>query len=49
MKFITIKGVNMLVVKAVEMDPFKSLLAGIVPTCLKWDAGWQNDCPSTRG
>ena len=26
-----VKGVNMLVVKAVEMDPFKSLLAGIIP------------------
>ena len=26
-----VKGVNLLVVNAVEMDPFKSLLAGIVP------------------
>lgn len=26
-----VKGVNLLVVKAVEMDPFKSLLAGSVP------------------
>ena len=26
-----VKGVNLLVVNAVEMDPFKSLLAGVVP------------------
>ena len=27
-----VKGKNMLVVEAIEMDPFKSILAGIVPT-----------------